>query len=201
MDWNKLWKLIKKSAPKEQPQNHVPLMHEVIDLNNYPEETFLKWKNSDQHSSMIKQIAGAENADKNILPSPYDHLEFLNHQHSYGFVWMCQSTTDYELWDYRFMQHDFYRKLVQRGYYLSLADARSMSKNENLHLTYKYYLKPRRSKSTGEKMAQEYGNISIEFILVNDHPYLFRLMAHTYNDRNYLPAKPREVLMNILLTN
>lgn len=199
MDWNKLWKILKKKGSKTPQVNHVPLMHEVIDLESFQEEELIEWKKADKCGSIMDQISSAETANQNALPNPLSHIDFLDHAHSSGFVWMCDPSDPYSVNDFRFLQHDFYLKLLKHGYSLSLADARSISKKGNLQLTYKYYLKPRRNKNLREKSEQAYGNISIELVLINDEPYMFRLMAHTYSDRNYLPAKPREGLMRILM--
>ena len=46
---------------------------------------------------------------------------------------------------------------------------------------------------------QLFGNVSIEFIMRDNHPYMLRLIANSYQDQNFAPPKSFGELIQLII--
>jgi len=72
------------------------------------------------------------------------------------------------------------------------------SKGESVETQQRHYLKPPMNFVPNKKLSQLFGNISIDYLLKEDKPYIFKFSATTYQDHMFQDAKAFEVLMKML---
>ena len=105
----------------------------------------------------------------NGIAISYDDSHFTKNGFSYLFDHLAEKIKTLE--HYRQVNSDYVIK----------------EKNNVLETKEKYYFKPVFSGSES-KTDQQYGNILIEHILINDKPSYIKLMANIYSDSNYSEA-------------
>jgi len=193
---SKLWNFLKtRIAKAERHTTAVPFIHEAIDFDSFPLSEYLEWKDEATHSLMKQRL---RQAFFNFRSSddPMDNaFEFYDSPMSKGFILFHRPTYKLSTWDYRFMQHNIAELLKEKNYILNLADVRSRSKGNGIEKIFKYYLKPSARLRKAPKAQQIYGNISIEVILRDENPYMFRCLANSYSDQNFHPPEPFSELM------
>ncbi|HOY13665.1 MAG TPA: hypothetical protein PLY70_11015 [Saprospiraceae bacterium] len=89
-------------------------------------------------------------------------------------------------------------KIKEMNYIIKLADVMTRSRDENIETIYKIYLKPSHRLQIEEKAKQLYGNLQIEYLLINNKPMRISLKASKYSDQNYAEALPFEQLLEML---
>ena len=182
----KLWKILQSRISKvENSKSEIPFIHESIDFDSFPKEEFQGWINGSHHSLIKQRLRQAyfnHSTGGHTLDSAF---EIFDTPMSKGFAQFHKPTYTLSIQDYRFWQHNISEILREEKYILNLADVRSHQKANWIELIYRYYLKPSAKLRQAPKAEQLYGNISIELILRDDKPYMFRLLANSYSDQNF----------------
>lgn len=188
---SKLWNFIKSRIKNTERQaSLVPFIHETIDFDSFPVSDYLEWKGESTHALMKQRLRQAFFNYRSSDDPMDDAFEFYNSPMSKGFILFHRPTYKLNTWDYRFMQHHISDLLKEEKYVLNLADVRSRSKGNGVEKIFKYYLKPSVRLRQAPKAQQIYGNVSIEVILRDDFPYMFRFLANSYSDQNFFPPQP-----------
>jgi len=88
------------------------------------------------------------------------------------------------------------------AYQLNNSSRKIYDKPSYVETKEKYYLKPPlKAIEDNELFDQLYGNISIEYILIDEKPSYIKLVASIYSDRLYTKALPFEDLAKKLFLN
>ena len=125
----------------------------------------------------------------------------MDKDNSKGFVILLSKLQgEYSLQDYRSLQHALSMRLVDYRYIIKVSDMKSSFVSNQLQMTYRYYQKPSLKIQQTSPINQLFGNITSELILKDDEPYMLRVMAHKYSDRNYADAEGLDKMMEVLLT-
>ena len=196
-----LWNFLKSriSTAERRPSDQ-PFLHEAIDFTQFPNLDFLEWKGGSNHALMKQRLRQAYfnfSVDGKSLDQAF---EFYDTPMSSGFIIFHRPGFTLTAQDYRFFQHSISELLKEERYILNLADVRSQVKGNNIEKIFKYYLKPSARLRQAPKAQQLFGNISIEFILRDENPYMLRCMAHSYNDQNFLPPIPFNEFVDKIVT-
>jgi len=133
------------------------------------------------------------------LSNPNAEIKFHLHDSdgSSGFYFSEESPWSKE--DYHFIVHYFKQLLLSEGYRLNKSRRKAEMKNEKLSHFESFYFKLPLSSRKEVPYPQSWGNISLEHKLLDERTLFVKLMANTYNDRSYQPAKDFGSLMERLL--
>ena len=198
---NKLWKLLQSRIRRAENKDSskIPFLHEAIDLDAFPIQSYEEWKGNANHTLIQQRLRQAFFNYQVSERSEDKAFEFFTSSSSNGFAIFQQESYTLTVWDYRFLQLDIASKLRELGYVLKLSDVRSKSKLNGVEQIFRYYLKPSVKLKEGKRAVQLFGNVSLEVILRDDKPYMFKCLANSYNDQHFHPARPFDELVNLLV--
>lgn len=176
------------------PKNEV-LVYEPIQRKADYLEDYNRWKKSFRRIDTIQQVAQSYALkEKGFVGEPDVHL--LNTQRSNGFAISFNERLDQSEFQYLF---DWLAEKVEAlSYKRSNSDITITSKKDLVETIEKHYLKPVQSGEASDPLEQQYGNVLIEHISVNDRPSYIKLVANNYSDRNYKEADQFEHLARYL---
>ena len=175
---------------QEKVKAELPFLHESIDLDSFPHSDYNDWLKGNIHELLKKRL---QQAYFSFISGgvPLDAaFEFYDTPQSNGFVIFQQQNDSLSDWDFRFFQHYIADVLQEENYIINLADVRSQKKSSWIEKVFKYYLKPSARMRSQMPSEQLYGNVSIEYIKRDEHPYMFRLLANVYQDQNFGEVHP-----------
>ncbi len=170
---------------QERVKAEPPFLHENINLDSFPYSDYHIWLKGNIHQLLKSRL---QQAYFSFITSgdPLDAaFEFYDTPQSNGFAIFQRKNYTLSDWDFRFFQHYIADVLQKENYVINLTDVRSQSKSSWIEKVFRYYLKPSYRLRSLTPSEQLYGNISIEYIKRNDHPYMFRLLANVYQDQNF----------------
>ena len=125
-------------------------------------------------------------------------VSFFDNDKSKGFAIHCKELEIDAKFYLSFIKY-IVEKCKNIGYILKLSEVKSNHKQGTIEKIYKVYLKPSVRLSNGEKSVQLFGNISIELIALDGKNHLFRLLANTYQDHKFHPAKNFDIFIKGIL--
>lgn len=196
----KLWAWI-LGRPKSKQAEGKPLhlLKESFDHKEWDNVT-QHWSETSKYDTLKKTIKCAFFHHKTGTAGFSDPVQYMDKDNSKGFVILLSRLKDtYELNDFRSLQHLIAQKLMSNRYVVKLSDIRSTHIANQLQKTYRYYHKPSLKIQQSMPINQLFGNITTELILRDDQPYLLRVMAHKYSDRNFADAEGLDEMMEVIL--
>ena len=196
----KLWDWI-LGRPKPQKAGGRPLhlLKESFDHKSWDQITN-EWLSTDQYNKLSSKIKCAFFHFKTGTQGFCDPIQYMDKDNSKGFVILLSKLKEnFSLQDYRLLQHSLTLKLVSHRYIIKVSDIRSTHVANQLQKTYRYYHKPSLKIQQSMPINQLFGNVTTELILKDDQPYLLRVMAHKYSDRNYANASSLDEMMEVIL--
>lgn len=201
MNPNKLWEwILGKTEPKKPEAKPLHLLKESFDHKEWDEKTN-KWLSTAEYKKIKSNIKCAFFHFKTGTQGFCDPIQYMDKDNSKGFVILLAKLKDeYTLQDYRALQHSLTLRLIEHRYIVKVSDIRSYRVADQLQKTYRYYHKPSLKIQQTSPINQLFGNITSELILKDDEPYMIRVMAHKYSDRNYADAEGLDEMMEVLLT-
>ncbi len=197
---DKIWKYLKtKFQTAERSSAGIPFVHELVDFDHFPTSDYLEWKNGSNHQLMKQRLQQAY-FNFTTTGEPMDAaFEFYQTPMSEGFIIFQRKNYRLHQWDYKFFQFYISDILKENNYILNLADERSHAKAKWIEKITRYYHKPSSRLRTAPQAEQLFGNVSIEFIMRDDHPYMLRLIANSYQDQNFAPPQPFSDLIQLII--
>ncbi len=159
------------------------LVNEVIDRG----EKYLAAYNHRIQSEAFKDLAKGIYSSYILKQQAIDKLpaiHLLTSPNANGFA--ISYHEEIEVHDFQYLFDWLYDRTKALDYKLANSDRSVIEKNGVIESKEKHYLKPRVG---NEKIIdQQYGNILIEHIAIDDVPSLIKYTANTYNDRKYQEA-------------
>lgn len=169
----------------------IPFVHEAIDLKSYPVSDMLHWITTDAYHLLIEVVATGYRDRLITGKSVSKSVAILDSSHSNGWLLQC-SNLPYNHLDYQHFAYYLHTQVKKEGYTVNLAEKRSQRRGDAIESITKYYLKPSLrnliSSETkhGKPVAKQlFGNITIEYVLIDDQPSTFKFMANAYADSKY----------------
>jgi len=198
---NKLWEwILGRPKPKQSEGKPLQLIKESFDHKEW-NEIAEQWTESKTYKSIKAQIKSAFFHFKTGTQDFSDPVQYMDKDNSKGFViLLSRLKEEYTLHEYRLLQHVITMRLQDHRYIVKVSDIKSVHIANQLQKTYRYYHKPTLKIQQTAPINQLFGNITSELILRDDQPYLFRVMAHKYSDRNYADADGLDDMMEVILT-
>ncbi len=179
--------------PKGMQKNKI-LTFESLKRSDAYRHGYLDWVQSDEPINFLRKVADSYYLKlKNRIGEPDVHI--FNSSQSNGFAISFNSRLDRQHFQFFF---DWLAERVEvLGYKRSNGDLTITDKGDFIESVEKHYLKPRQTES-GKLFDQGYGNILIEYILVNDQPSYLKFVANTYSDRSYNDPVSFDILAEYL---
>ncbi len=194
--WQRLFKL---QSAVEDSSPSVPAIHELIQRSTEEEAAYTAWK----ESYILRQIRQWIRDEFDFF-SKKGHsrqgggVDFLKIPASNGFI-AHFGQTNYSRQEATFLLDYLKERVKTLNYRTQISDTRTYSRRDWVETVERHYLKPRLDFIEGEKLNQQFGNITIELEIRNEEVNHLRLRATYYQDFNFLPAQEFSELMNILL--
>lgn len=174
-------------------QKHKSLVHEIIDRSDRYTKEYEVWKNSIQRKELVKTVGNSYHMkEKGFVGSPDVHL--LDSKYSNGFAISFDDTLNKK--EFQFLFDWFAEKVQELGYKKSTSDLLVSDKGKHVESKEKHYLKPEIKDIT--PIDQKFGNILIEYILIDGKPSYLKLVANVYSDRMYQKPEQFEKLAEYL---
>lgn len=185
--------IINKLFPKGK-NSHKSILHEVILRKKTESLNYQRWLKS---MDKFEQIGAIERsyklAKENVDSEPT--ILIMNTAYSNGFAIPYNSM--YSRDEFRFIFDYFKDQVLKMDYRLAGSDRKIREKQNNIETVEKHYLKP--PLNYKDKVTdQQYGNILIEHVSINDKPDHIKIMANIYSDRLYSEAKSFDEFMERL---
>lgn len=186
-----------KLFPKKTPQNaHLPIIEEVIVREDKYKKSYFDWMNSGYYKKLLQSIKNAYWKKRNDQIDDFQ-VHLLQMPYANGLA-----ITYHKNVPEMHFQHFFdllKDKVLNLGYQQANADRRMFDRPNYVETIEKYYLKPpitAQIVAQNELLNQKYGNILIEYILIDDQPSYIKLVASVYSDRLYTVALPFDQLLS-----
>lgn len=176
--------ILNKLFPKEN-NSHKSIIHEVISRKTSENLNYQKWLKSVDKFDQLKAIENAYKLAKENKESDPEII-LLNTAYSNGFAIPYNSMFSSD--EFRFIFDYFKDQVLKMDYRPAGSDRKIREKQGVIETVEKHYLKPPVN-YTERVTDQQYGNILIEHVSLNEKPDHIKVMANVYSDRLY--NKPR----------
>ncbi len=192
-------KIMQKIFPEKQGTvSKEPFVTEkLIRAENY-NKAYFRWINERAYKPLLDRVYQAYQLK---LQKQETDLKFhiLTTPYANGFALTFNPTIGQQAFSFFF---DFLKdQVINAGYRLNNSGRKIYDKPNYVETIEKYYLKPPlKSMDDDSLFDQLFGNISIEYILIDEKPSYIKLVASIYSDRLYTKALPFEDLVQILFS-
>lgn len=165
------------------------LIHEILERTGRESESFQSWLVTDKKTELLTEIYNAYHLKKKGIVTKLN-VHLLETKYANGFA----VTYDSEISADDFRNLFDYLKEMTLGFEYRLAqnDRRIIDRESFEEVIEKWYLKPQGLEQEEKKTNQLYGNILIEYVMIDRKPSYIKLMANVYQDRLYSEALPFE---------
>lgn len=189
-------KIVNKLFPGKKPSGAADV-HEVLNRSERDQRLYEQWRASSEKKDLLRELAQAYYYKKtNILSEMEVHL--FNTAYANGFAVTYHPKIGAKTFQYLFEL--FKDKVLEMQYRQVNADRRILDREDYVEIIEKYYLKPawHHQEGAGEMIDQQYGNIVLEQILINNKPSYIRLLVNIYSDSLYKKASSYDEFMSRL---
>ena len=192
-----MWKRLKELMLQTDTSTRSrPAIHTTLERPNNSLASFKKWKDNTSYYSTMDWILS--NYQSYLAGGKVDRsIAFLNTPSKKGFV-LYLADNNIETQHPEHLMDYLKERIINLGYNLYTSDLKSYSAQDGIETQQRHYLKPPLEFVPNKKLSQLFGNISIDLILKNDNPYLFKFSATTYQDHMFADAKKFDQLMKTI---
>lgn len=175
-----------------------PVVHELLERSETEKADYKDWKGSLPCRRLFDALA-SEYAMYQSSPEKVDRaFTFLKTNSSHGFAIHFPLTGNTHAEATHFF--DFLKeKVLTLNYRAQMSDTRTWSEKDWVQTVEKHYLKPRQQWADDQKIEQQFGNVTIELTLRDNHPFKLTFRATHYSDRLYAEADDFAELMRVVL--
>ena len=186
---------LKNLFPEKRNPN-LPLVEEALQRSQSDQQDYFRWLNEGKAKDVLQKIQKAYQLKKLSLPSEIE-VHFFKMNGSNGIAISYDSFYTPKEFQHLF---DYLKDRVKNLAYLHHSSHRLVyEKKDYLETIQKHYLKPPiklpENNDFRNAIDQHYGNVLIEYILIDEKPSFIRFLALTYSDQNYQNALPFEQLI------
>ena len=141
---------------------------------------YQRWSDSPNRTQQVDQLMRGYHYKKMRIQSSYD-VHLLTSSMANGFA--LSYNVDISKQHFQFIFDYLADRVKVLDYKLANSDITITDKPDFIETKEKHYLKP--LVGSGQLLNQQYGNVLIEHVLINEKPSYLKLVANTYSDRNY----------------
>ncbi len=173
-------------------------VHEVLKRSERDQQGYAQWKESEERQALLQEIAQAYYYKKTNIQSPIE-VHLFNTVYANGFAITYSANLTAKTFQHLFEY--FKDKVMDMQYRVVMADRRILDREQYVETIEKYYLKPpmHTQEITLDSIDQQYGNVVMEHILINDKPSYMKLLVNIYSDSLYKDALDYDEFMSRLL--
>lgn len=189
-------KIVNKLFPGKKSPGAADV-HEVLKRSERDQRLYEQWRASSEEEDMLRELAQAYYYKKTNIASEME-VHLFNTAYANGFAVTYHPKIGAKTFQHLFEL--FKDKVLDMQYRLVNADRRILERDDYVEVIEKYYLKPawHHQEDSEEMIDQQYGNIVIEQILINNNPSYIRLLANIYSDSQYKEASSYDEFMSRL---
>jgi hypothetical protein len=195
-------KIIGQIFATKRKYPHLPMVEELLERNEAYRQRYFRWLNEGLHQALTFEIWEAWQRKKQKELADFV-IHLLQHNGANGFAISYHPRMGENEFQYFF---DWLKdRTLQLGYKHYTSDRRIFDRETYVETIEKHYLKPPISlEMEGAKLKklcdQQYGNILVEYVLVDGQPSFIRFMANYYEDHLYTKVLHFDDLVNQVLT-
>ena len=188
-------KIIQKIFPQKQSTKEPFVTEKLLRPEKYKQDYF-KWINEGEYKNILNHVYEAYQLKLQKEESEFK-FHILATPYANGFALSFHPNIGIRQFSYLF---DFLKdQVLNYGYQLKNSSRKVYDKPNYVESIEKYYLKPPlKGMEDGKLFNQMFGNISVEYILIDEKPSYLKLVASVYSDRLYTKALPFEELIEKL---
>ena len=188
--------IVNQLFPQKSNKNEI-LLHEPIKRSKSYLDDYTMWTKSFKRFDILNAVYNSYELKKQgVIGDPDVHL--LETNRSNGFAISYNERMNKE--EFVFLFDWFGERTKELNYKRANSDVTVTAKNGIIETLSRYYFKPGVNfAQPKDRINQQYGNILIEHITVDDHPTYIRFIVNNYNDRQYNEADDFEKLAEFLL--
>lgn len=188
--------LIKKLFPERQKSRPVEVQEELRRSESYL-QAYSEWKSSGEAEELLRKVKTSYQMKSGGIEGLYP-VHLFNSAAANGFALSYHPTISRQ--EFRFLLDYLRDRVLDLGYRLANTDHQIRDKETYIQTTEKHYLKPPISRAQAKKAEQHYGNILLEYVLIDNQPSYLKLMVTIYTDHLYTEAQPYDELIEQLFT-
>ena len=194
-------KILEKIIPRKEVEPgsafRPPILSESIERSFTYKDNYNGWLQSKAYVPAITLIRNAYEFKK-IGTDFHVNLHIFKSKQSNGFYFTFHESFGKEEFCYLF---DYFKdRILKKNYYLYTSKREINERPDHIQEVEMHYLKPNRASKDEKKANQEFGNIVIEHVKIDDKSSYIKLMAHVYSDTLYHDAKDFEDLIGFLFS-
>ncbi len=160
-------------------------VHEVLNRTSREAQQYDAWKDTTAPHKLLQEVAQAYYYKRTNIRGSLD-VHLFNTDYANGFAITYSPAISSQVFKHLF---DYLKdKVLQMQYRLVNADRRIIDRENYVETIEKYYLKPAAEMQQTAPIDQQYGNIVIEYILIDNQPSYIKLLASIYSDSLYKDA-------------
>ena len=195
---NGFWNQIKDLFKQAEAEN-APAIHETLERTEAEQEAYHTWK----HSARSQRLLGFLKRRVNSIDTPEEDLtldmQFVESAKTNGFVLHFDKNKLGEK-DFQHLFDLLRDRIIMHDYRLYMSDMRQQVRQDRVHQVQRHYLKPRLyNLASGDPINQQFGNITLEYLQVNDRAEHLKLIVNIYSDQKYTEARPYGDLLRMLV--
>lgn len=191
-------KLVGKLFPDKHSSGAAEV-HEILKRNERDQKQYQQWKNTAEQEILMRELAQSYYYKKTDIRSDIE-IHLFNTAYANGFAVTYHPKISAKSFQHLFEY--FKDKVLDMQYRLVTADRRILDREQYIETIEKYYLKPplnaQGTSTPKEVIDQQYGNIVIEHILIDNRPSYIKLLASIYSDSLYNEALSYDEFMSRL---
>lgn len=171
-----------KFFPQKINNWNEPILHEQMKENDADKEKLIQFINSIRFNNLLQSIKNSYQLAK-IGELSENHIYIHESNGAYGFY--LSFNKNFETNDFSFLAKYFKLKTLELAYTLYSSEKIIVEKAQKIEETEKHYLKPNVIMDENKKMNQQFGNVLIEFVKVENKPSYLKVLVTFYNDSNF----------------
>ncbi len=169
--------------------------NEPIERNELFKEAYQRWLDKEIVQSMLDDLNLKWQSKRE---NPSSSANFQEHKSPLSNGFFVHTENPWDDTDYVFLTNFWINKLISQGYILKRAHRDVCEEGGLLKGKESFYLKPSLKFRRESPYQQLYGNVEIEYRTVNGEGRLLKVLANTYSDRAYAPARSFEELLQFI---
>ena len=179
-------KISHKLFPKDKPVQHADV-HEVLKRPERDQSAYHVWRSQPECEALVREVAQAYYYKKTNIGSELN-VHLLNTVYANGFA--VSYAPHLEAKEFHHLFEYFKDQVIAMNYRVVNADRRIKDKVTYVETTERYYLKPplHKGEIVQGSINQLYGNVAVEYVLIDDRPSYIKVQASIYSDRLYQDA-------------
>ncbi|GIV39659.1 MAG: hypothetical protein KatS3mg033_1459 [Thermonema sp.] len=200
--WDKFLKRLlgesKADEGFELPEKREALVHEVLRRSPSFKQEYFQWANEGKFAEPLRRVYEAYWLKRqNVAMSWEIHLLQMPYANGFALTFPAHELGQK---DFIFLFEYLKDRVLSLNYRLADASYKMYDRGEYVETIEQYHLKPRVNWGEGDGVyQQEFGNVTLELIKMDDLPAYCKVVASIYSGRQYSQARHFDEFIELLL--